>query len=429
VKTLFICHNHPSLHPGGSEVFSHALFEELGQRDGHEVFYLACTNGIHRKPNPGTPFLAVNGAANELLLWSANFDRFMLSQVDLSGLMPEFARLLRELEPDVIHFHHVLLIGVEALKVARDRVPGARIVVTLHDYYPICHHNGQMIRANSNELCEKSSPQACNRCFPDLGSDQFLTREVHIKQFFSLVDRFVAPSEFLRQRFVDWGLDEARIEVIRNGSARPASSSPVLADSGGDECVVFGFFGNISEAKGIHVLLDAVDELRGRGEHAFTVHIHGKPWFQTDEFLTSLEARLGASDGRLKHHGVYRREELPQLLTTVDCVLVPSIWWENDPLVIQEAMWAGRPVICADIGGMAEAVRPGIDGLHFRARDASSLADSMGEFVERTTKRKDAFAPATPPTIDAVADRYVDVYLRNLVGRPRTCPTVAPTGA
>jgi glycosyltransferase involved in cell wall biosynthesis len=65
----------------------------------------------------------------------------------------------------------------------------------------------------------------------------------------------------------------------------------------------------------------------------------------------------------------------------VDWVVVPSIWWENAPLVIQEAFAHGRPVICSDIGGMAEKVTDGVDGLHFRAGDPQSLADTIERAV------------------------------------------------
>jgi glycosyltransferase involved in cell wall biosynthesis len=64
-------------------------------------------------------------------------------------------------------------------------------------------------------------------------------------------------------------------------------------------------------------------------------------------------------------------------MSNVDWVLVPSIWWENSPLVIQEAFHFRRPVICSDIGGMAEKVTHGVDGLHFRAGDAADLARTL----------------------------------------------------
>jgi glycosyltransferase involved in cell wall biosynthesis len=76
-------------------------------------------------------------------------------------------------------------------------------------------------------------------------------------------------------------------------------------------------------------------------------------------------------------HGRYRPQDLPSLMADVDWVVVPSIWYENAPLVIQEAFQHGKPVICSDIGGMAEAVTDGVDGLHFRAGSSGALADTL----------------------------------------------------
>jgi glycosyltransferase involved in cell wall biosynthesis len=75
--------------------------------------------------------------------------------------------------------------------------------------------------------------------------------------------------------------------------------------------------------------------------------------------------------------GEYKHDDLPALMEKTDWVVVPSIWWENSPLVIQEAFMHGRPVICSDIGGMAEKVRDRVNGLHFRARDPDSLAETI----------------------------------------------------
>jgi glycosyltransferase involved in cell wall biosynthesis len=83
-------------------------------------------------------------------------------------------------------------------------------------------------------------------------------------------------------------------------------------------------------------------------------------------------------------------------MADVDWVVMGSIWWENSPLVIQEAFKYGRPVICPDIGGMAEKVRDLTTGLHFRARDPISLA----EVVERAATEEglyDRVSGALPP--------------------------------
>ena len=82
-------------------------------------------------------------------------------------------------------------------------------------------------------------------------------------------------------------------------------------------------------------------------------------------------------------------------MASVDWVVVPSIWWENSPLVIQEAFLHGRPVICSDIGGMAEKVDDGVNGLHFRTGDPRSLAQA----IRRATSSPDPVGgtPARDP--------------------------------
>jgi glycosyltransferase involved in cell wall biosynthesis len=75
--------------------------------------------------------------------------------------------------------------------------------------------------------------------------------------------------------------------------------------------------------------------------------------------------------------GKYQHAELPRLMAEIDWVIVPSIWWENSPLVIQEAFMHGRPVICSQLGGMAEKVTDGVNGLHFAVGDAASLARTI----------------------------------------------------
>jgi glycosyltransferase involved in cell wall biosynthesis len=72
-------------------------------------------------------------------------------------------------------------------------------------------------------------------------------------------------------------------------------------------------------------------------------------------------------------------------MKAIDWVIVPSIWWENSPMVIQEAFVAGRPLIVSDIGGMKEKVRDNIDGLHFSARNPVDLASKMLHAAKSST--------------------------------------------
>jgi hypothetical protein len=147
IRLLTIAHNHPTLHPGGTEIFAHGLFRALRRR-GHEGMFLGCTTRLHRTRKPGTVFQTVGHRADEMLLWTGHFDRFFLSQEDLQGIVVEFSELLQELRPDVVHFHHVLLGGLELLHLVRRVLPQARIILTLHDYYLMCPSDGQLLSAD-----------------------------------------------------------------------------------------------------------------------------------------------------------------------------------------------------------------------------------------------------------------------------------------
>jgi glycosyltransferase involved in cell wall biosynthesis len=95
----------------------------------------------------------------------------------------------------------------------------------------------------------------------------------------------------------------------------------------------------------------------------------------------------------------------------VDAVIVPSIWWENSPVVIQEALQAGRPVICSNIGGMAEKVRPGLDGLHFAAGQPRSLARLLQSIANRPEMLDEIAATIRPPwTAEDALRAHLDLY-------------------
>ncbi|WP_293810532.1 glycosyltransferase family 4 protein [uncultured Bosea sp.] len=403
-RILVVAHNHPSLHPGGTEIFAHDLTQAYREQ-GCEVLFLGATNAMHRGPHPGTALQAIG---EDVVLWSAHYDRFHMSQIDHYGTLQDLATLLEEFRPDVIHVHHLVLIGAEFLTLARRLLPQAAIVMTLHDYYPICHHDGLMVRPGDRQRCNVSSPSACHGCFPEIGSDRFLLRERFIKTHLAVVDRFVAPSRFLRQRYVDWGLASERIEVIAN--ARPAQEAAPHRQATGRRAS-FGYFGNLNPWKGVLPLLQAAQLLRASGETEFSLRIHGGAPFQSEAFTTALDAALAGAEGVVTHCGAYSRDEVPGLMAEVDWVVMPSIWWENAPLVIQEAFQHRRPPIVSAIGGMAEMVRDEIDGLHVRPGDPVALARTLRRAMEEAGLwQRLVHGIAEQPTLADCAGRHLALF-------------------
>ena len=106
-----------------------------------------------------------------------------------------------------------------------------------------------------------------------------------------------------------------------------------------------------------------------------TLDVYGK--MQNDEEYNQDIHRAIEGLENTQFHGPYSQNELPEILSNYDVLIVPSVWWENSPLVIQEGFMAKMPIICSDIGGMAEKVSNNVNGLHFKAGDSKDLTNKI----------------------------------------------------
>jgi glycosyltransferase involved in cell wall biosynthesis len=272
-----------------------------------------------------------------------------------------------------------------------------------------------MVKTKTNRLCNKASPLDCGRCFPQLGARDFFLRQRYIQTMLEAVDKFISPSNFLAERFVAWGLPADRVTVLENmppvphAGRRTVRAAPEPLSTGRD--IHVGFFGQMSPLKGITVLIDAAAELQQDSTDNLVVDIYGDYSNQPAEFQLRVTEALEKAGSNVSYHGPYDNSEVLDLMRGVDAVVVPSIWWENSPVVIQEALLVGRPVICSDIGGMAEKVRPGLDGLHFAAGRARSLARVLQSIAKRPEMLDEISKTIRGPWSAADAVRaHLDVY-------------------
>jgi len=192
----------------------------------------------------------------------------------------------------------------------------------------------------------------------------------------------VAPSHFLAQRYIDWGIPRERISIIENVSRAAVSSRPRPRHGERPSGALrVGFFGQISMLKGIQVVIEAAAILQAEERSDIVLVIHGDHSNQPESFRAGFLSQVDAFGANIGFEGAYANGDVDMLMAEVDVVLVPSVWWENSPVVIQEAFRNGRPVICSDIGGMAEKVTHGETGLHFKAGSARALAGVLKALV------------------------------------------------
>ncbi len=383
-----VAHTHPSVSKGGAEIAAYALYEGLRMAGTDAIFIAICSTSDRGR--------LLLGSEREFAVFSdqSRYDSFY--HLSASDVWRQLKAILLRQNVRLVNFHHILRVGVNTLRAlqAETEIPFA---VTLHDYRAICAHHGQMVTRPARRLCYAATPAACATCYPEHSRQQFDTRKHFIQSALMRAAVFISPSHFLAERMIEWGLPRDKFVVIENGvrlsgkpdeRARPAAAfgtagagaGPGLADS---RPWTFGFFGQIAPFKGADLLLDTVELLAKQPDigQKLRLRFHGSIAGQDAGFVSRFNAMLGRNSFA-SFAGPYDNADVRKLMLACDYVVTASDWWENSPVVIQEAFAAGRPVICTGIGGMAEKVPNRLAGLHFRSGDPTDLARAMGEAAD-----------------------------------------------
>jgi glycosyltransferase involved in cell wall biosynthesis len=407
-RILIISHGHPDFSQGGAETAAYAHWGELRRR-GIEAMLLSRAG--NSPGHAGAPFFSRSADGLEVMFSPPPVNHFRHSQPHRQVIYRDFRALLERFRPSAVHFHHYAHMGLELIREVRKYDSDVPIVLTLHEFLAICNAQGQMLKT-SGVLCQKAAPLDCHMCFPGISPQDFFMRELFVKSFLSLVDCFVCPSEFLRDRYISWGLPADRLIVLENG--QPRQREDVTDELSGQNLETrFVVLGQLSRRKGTLVLLEAVRLLPKQLRKQIRIEMHGSAQYAEEAFNSQFEKAMIGLDGTITSCGPYVSRDVTKIIRRNGWLIVPSIWWENSPTVIQEAFAAGRPVICSDIGGMAEKVTHGVSGIHFRASNAADLAARIEECATNPAlwKRLCASLPQ-PPTIDHTVNRLLELYKR-----------------
>ncbi|MCZ8375780.1 MAG: glycosyltransferase family 4 protein [Beijerinckiaceae bacterium] len=402
-KIAIVSHSHPSISKGGAEIAAYTLYRGLRGLGVDAIFIAACDHANRGK-------LVLDSAREHAVFYRGEeYDHFYhLAPADASR---QLLKILEDEGVTVVNFHHFIHFGLNALRAVRQRAQW-NCFFTLHEFLAMCQHHGQMVTRPAQILCEKATHNSCLACYPEKLYTQFQLRKETILASLGDFDGFISPSHFLARRFVDWGLSAERMSVIENGLVNLHGSTRAIRS--GDSWT-FGFFGQINPFKGVDVLLDAVERIAAIPQLARRVRfkIHGNIIGQSPEFVARFEKAV-ARHPFLSYSGPYNNASVHRLMEQCDYVMVPSRWWENSPVVIQEAYAAGSPVICSDVGGMAEKVPHGVSGLNFALGDAADLVRIIDMACDQ--KRWDGLRSRMPKVLTArdMALRYIDFFEQRL---------------
>jgi len=371
VKILFVHTRHYA--SGGDSTYSFGL-SSLLKKAGHHVSFFAM-RAAGNLPDPNTDLFVSHidfKALNQKKSLS-NGLKVLTRSVYSREARAQFGRLLHRLQPDLIHIQSLHgHITPSVLFEAENRdIP---VVWTLHDYKLLCP-NTHFLIDGTGEICEACSggkffQAALKRCKKNSrAASTVASIEAYVHQWLKIRDRvrfFISPSKFLRSKFIENNFPAE--QVIHLPNMLPESFSmqrhPERTFEGQAENY-FLFYGRITNIKGIDTLLQAARikpgirfKLVGAADQAY------KPVLQS---LPSNVEYSSPKTGR----------SLKREIMNARAVIVPSIWYENQPYSILEAFSQGKPVIASDLGGMPELVEDHKRGLLFAPGDADALATSI----------------------------------------------------
>lgn len=233
-------------------------------------------------------------------------------------------------------------------------------------------------------------------------------------EMLSRCDRVLAVSRFVEQKFAALGVKPEVLRTCHIGTrmTEVAAESPELLfeppafEAERPRLIRLVFMGYHNYFKGLPMLCDAMELVAPRWLSRFHLFVFAKDVEREERRLRRLESRLGA----LTIRGEYEPSQVPELLGGKDLGLVPSVWWDNGPQTVLEFFACGVPVLAAELGGIPDWVRDGVNGLLFRGNDREHLAarlteiakDPRGLFGLRRNVRPPISMPGHAAAIEAI---------------------------
>ncbi|KZR84308.1 GDP-mannose-dependent alpha-mannosyltransferase [Synechococcus sp. MIT S9509] len=405
----------------GTETLTRRTAEEL-QRRGHHVWIL--TAGPHK---PGCPtWRRESWEGLELVRMNPPPEASpFLGGVAQSYWRPEleagFIALLRDLQPELLHVFHLRRHTLTLVQAARRcRVP---VFASLTDYWMVCP-SGQL-QFPDNYLARRFSPPLAFillwlwrwlnpllSLIPRSPFSALKRRPLLMAQAFEQFEQVLVPSQLMWRTFEEMGVSTHHFALCPYGiSLEGLDVLPQRKPWAGPEqrSLRVGFIGSFNQAKGAHVLLEAL-ALVGRHQSLQAV-LYGNP-ADDPEYWQSLQRQADALP-QVRFGGVFASEQVFEVLASLDVLVVPSLWRENSPLIVEQAKASGLPLLLSDVDGMADRVVSGVNAMLFPPGDSRRLAADLIQCV-RDQGVLAAFVNrgGVPRTIADYGDQLEQIYAR-----------------
>lgn len=402
MKILLAVHHFPPRYTSGAEKEAFRAASGLKRR-GHEV-RVVTVESTQAAPGSGLTWVdeTFEGIpVRRLSFCQADIPDPSRFEYDNPWLGAHVKGMLEQDPPDLLFFVSGYLMTASVIHAAK--MCSIPVVLYLTDFWFLCPRI-TLLRSNGELSGFNPRPADCVQCLGEekrrylwLGQlapglmkfywsrqreamMRIEERQRFLRETLGMVDLFIVQSNFLKKVFTETGIPSDKIAMVRQGLENIGDRHLSTLEIPKSPSLRLGYIGQIAKHKGVHLLIRAVRELKNM---PVELEIYGDdsifPRYRQTLF------RLAGRDPRIHFMGPFRGlEEIARIYQRLDLLVVPSLWYENSPNVILEAFSYRVPVIAAGIGGMAELVRDGVDGLHFRFGDYKDLARIIRRVVEES---------------------------------------------
>ncbi|MDD1711071.1 MAG: glycosyltransferase family 4 protein [Methanoregulaceae archaeon] len=402
MKIMLAVHQFFPYHYTGTERVVLNLSRQL-QRMGHDVIVLTYAIDSAEGLYPRGEFLAGKYSFQGIPVIAVRH-REPPEDLDFifrdEGMQALLESVIEDERVDIIHVCHPMRVGsIIPAAIARS-IP---VIVTLTDFWLLCPKFIAVTRGGIPCDGPRGGKRCAEECYEPSWKYRLRERLQEIERVKNQVSAFVSPTEFLKAIFegnryrslyrIPFGLDYQDVRITEK-------------KYNDESAVVFGYLSTPVRHKGAHILVDAF--LRANMQNT-SLKLFGDGRADREYYENLRSASNG--DPRVEFCGRYRHEDLPSILGSLDVVVIPSLWWENSPLVLLTALACGVPAIVSDLGGLTEYVQNDLNGYAFKAGDVNALAAVIRKIASSPSTLQELRARLTyPARIEEEAVMYENLY-------------------
>jgi len=464
-RLLFVIHGFPPFATGGVENNTFHLAQALSK--SYEIFVFTREADTTKKDFEisGEEYskIKITRVVNNFRWQGERFvDRYISPKMNLI-----FEDFLKEVNPHLVHIQH--LVGLSTGLIDLIRKSSTPMVLSLHDYWFGCHRTNLL--TNTGVICRNRSESIqCVEC----ALKPHLTKVINSKMLKWLKERYfnrlktssfkdkkgnelssyienlsdsipdnikavigrrlyminqlfkcqclLCPSKWVEDVYKEFGFDFNNYQTIPIGCTLPPQASKIESKNKGEHRsypgrknpLHIGYAGAVLRHKGVHILIDAMNILneRGFGKDLIKLSIFGDS--NDKKYLEEL--RSTGSNIEVEFKGQYRHENVYDILSELDLLVLPSLWHETYSIIIREAFLAGVPVITTDLPAQKDGVTDLKSGLLVKPGDPQDLADKIEHihknpiFIERAKEYIESTERRRIISIEEYASRVSKIY-------------------